>query len=94
MGTMLSTISAIHNATGYAQGGIVEGSSYSGDNIPIMANAGELILSKSQQSNLVSSFQNSGSRSVQVHGIIHGEDIILSANRTFKRKGQGEIVTW
>ena len=56
LATMVATISSIHSATGYAQGGIVKGNSYSGDNIyggpDAMVNAGELVLTKAQQNNL------------------------------------------
>ena len=101
LATMLSTISAIHSATGYANGGIVKGNSYSGDNIPALVdgsqmvglNAGELVLNAAQQNNVAQNLQGSG-RDVHVTGQISGENIILAANRTFKRKGQGEIVTW
>ena len=78
-----------HAANGY----YVPGNHYSGDVTPVMADAGELILNRAAQGNLVSQLQNNGGR-IQVHGVLHGEDIILSANRTYKRKGQGEIVTW
>ena len=79
-----------HAASGYE----VPGTHYSGDVTPIMANAGEVVLTRAQAGSLAADIQNGGGRSVQVHGVLRGEDIILSANRTFKRKGQGEIVTW
>lgn len=48
--TMISTIAAIKSATsGYANGGIVQGTSRTGDNNLIRANAGELILTEGQQ---------------------------------------------
>lgn len=37
---------------GYASGGIVDGAFYTGDKVPIMVNAGEMVLNESQQSNL------------------------------------------
>lgn len=86
-------ISAIHSATGYAQGGIVEGKSYSGDNIPAMLNAGEIVLSKSMQSTLAANL-TSQDRGLNIVGELQGEKIVLVANRYFKRTGQGEIVTW
>ena len=53
LATMIATISSIHSATGYAQGGIVQGNSYSGDNLyggpDAMVNAGELVLTKAQK---------------------------------------------
>jgi hypothetical protein len=90
---MFTMINAVHSATGYAQGGIVKGNSYSGDNITIMANAGEIVLNRSMQANLASSLQGQGS-GMHVIGQISGEKIVLVANRYFKRTGQGEIVTW
>ena len=100
---MLAMMNAIHSSTGYANGGIVKGNSYSGDNIPAMIdggaggfaglNAGEIVLNSAMQNNVAQNLQGSG-RDVHVTGQISGENIILAANRTFKRKGQGEIVTW
>ena len=96
---MATTISTIHSLTGYAEGGkvrgggVIEGNSYSGDNIPIMANAGEIVLNRSMQANLASSLQGQGS-GMHIVGQIAGEKIVLVANRYFKRTGQGEIVTW
>ena len=90
---MATTISTIHSLTGYAQGGIVDGNSYSGDNIPIMANAGEVVLTKAMTNSLASQLQeNEGG--VRVSGEIHGETIVLAANRYLRRSGRGELVTW
>ena len=95
LATMLTTISSIHSATGYAQGGIVGGNSYSGDNIyagNAMVNSGELILNKAQQGSLASQLQNYGS-TVNVVGRVVGEDIFLSADRYARRSGRGAILT-
>ena len=101
---MLAMMNAIHSSTGYANGGIVKGNSYSGDNIPAMIdggaggfaglNAGEIVLNKAAQGNLASQLQGAGMGGMQVIGEISGEKIVLVANRFFKRTGQGEIVTW
>ena len=91
--SMITTISAIHSATGYAQGGEVKGNSYSGDNIPIMANAGEVVLTRAMQSNLAGQLQNGGNR-IQVVGRLSGEQLFLCAERWSKRTGKGEFVTW
>ena len=93
---MISTISAIHSSTGYAEGGMIKGNSYSGDNIyggpDAMVNAGELVLSRAQQSTLAQNLQNNGS-TVNVVGRVVGEDIFLSADRYARRSGRGAILT-
>jgi hypothetical protein len=89
---MISAISSIHSATGYAQGGIVDGKSYSGDNIPILANAGEIVLSKSMQNNLAANLQENG-RNFNLSATISGEQIRLVLNNNGRRTGRGEYVT-
>jgi hypothetical protein len=96
LGATATAISTIHSLTGYAEGGIVEGNSYSGDNIYAgegMVNAGELVLSKAAQGNLASqlSGENSG---VHIIGELQGEKILLAVNRYLSRNNKGELVTW
>ena len=98
---MLTMISTIHSATGYAQGGIVKGNSYSGDNIyggpDAMVNAGELVLTRAQQANLASNLEGSGGgfRDGQIIATIKGETIVLSAKRWKQRTGRsGENVSF
>ena len=90
---MATTISTIHSLTGFENGGEIKGNSYSGDNIPIMANAGEVVLTRAQQGNLAAQLQGSGSN-VHVTGELRGESIYLAVNRSLKRRGKGELVTW
>ena len=90
---MATTISTVHQLTGYAEGGIVDGSSYSGDNIPIMANAGEVVLTKAMQGNLASSLQGNGMQNMNIAGRIKGTDIILSIDRSLKLEGK-QLLTW
>ena len=78
-----------HAANGY----FVPGNNYSGDTTPIMANAGELVLNKAQQSTLASELQNGGNR-IQVIGRLSGEQLFLCAENWAKRTGKGEFVTW
>lgn len=98
--TMISTISAIHSATGYAKGGIVEGNSYSGDNMMFGGdglyglNAGELVLTKAQQSSLAQTLSGNGGNNVRVHGVLRGKDIFIAAENWSKSVGKGEFVTW
>ena len=97
---MTAVIAAIHSATGFADGGMVKGNSYSGDNLTAIGpdgliglNAGEVVLNASQQSMLASNLQNQG-RQQSIVGVVKGENIVLVANRYLKRSGQGELVTW
>lgn len=91
--SMISTISAIHSATGYAQGGIVDGRSYSGDNIPILANAGEVVLTRAMQNNLATQLQGGGFGNMNLTATISGEQIRLALNTNGRRTGRGEYVT-
>lgn len=94
---MATTISTVHQLTGYAQGGIVKGNSYSGDNIyggpDAMVNAGELVLTKAQQSTLASALQGNGLQNTNIAGRIKGTDIILSIDRSLKLEGK-QLLTW
>ena len=94
---LATTISTVHQLTGYAQGGIVKGNSYSGDNIyggpDAMVNAGELVLTKAQQSTLASALQGNGVQNMNIAGKIKGTDIILSVDRTLQLQGK-QLLTW
>jgi hypothetical protein len=98
--SMITTIASIHSATGYAEGGMIKGNSYSGDNIGglvdgsqlVGLNAGEVVLNASQQNMLAQNLQNNGS-TVNVVGRVVGEDIFLSADRYARRSGRGSILT-
>lgn len=98
--TMISTISAIHSATGYAEGGMIKGNSYSGDNLMAMGpngsliglNAGELVLNKSQQNNLASQLQSNPIGGLNLTATIRGEQIRLALNNNGRRTGRGEYV--
>ena len=93
--SMATTISAIHSATGYAEGGVVQGNTYSGDQVPAMLNAGEVVLTKAMTNNLASSIQDAerGSGTYKP-SYISGEQIWLVLNHYTKRTGKGEVATW
>lgn len=100
---MISTISAIHSSTGYAQGGIVDGraggfvggTAYSGDNVGnVRLDSGELVLNKSQQNNLANALDGNPMNSLKLTAVVSGEQILLVANRTTRRQGKGELLTW
>lgn len=93
--TMLTTIASIKSATkgSFAEGGMVKGNSYSGDNIPIMANAGEIVLNRAQASSIAGQLQGNGGGNMSPSWI-SGEQIYVAMNRYTRRTGRGEIVTW
>lgn len=91
--SMITTISAIHSATGYAQGGIIEGTHYSGDMEYARVNAGETILTRAQAGNLVSQLEGGGLQNLRLSATISGEQIRLALNNNGRRTGRGEYVT-
>lgn len=99
MVSMATTISQIHSATGYAQGGIVKGNSYSGDNMMFGGdglyglNAGELVLTRAQQNSLANQLEGNGIGNLNLHGVLQGENILISIDRTLQRQGR-ELAVW
>ena len=95
LATMISTISAIKSATAgsYAEGGIIPGNHYSGDQQWAQVNAGELILNRSQQNSIAAQLQDT-ERGGYTPSHISGEQIYIALNRYTRRTGKGELVTW
>lgn len=92
--SMVAMIAEIHNATGFAHGGVIEGTSFSGDNQWARVNAGETILNRAQAGVIASALQDSGRDSGYSSApYVTGETIMLGANNHLKRSGQGELVT-
>lgn len=93
--SMVTTIANIHSATGYAQGGIVQGNTFSGDQVgPVMLDAGEVVLNRSQVGNLAAQLEDSQNNAVgNSHPYVSGELIYLGMNNYLKRSGRGEIIT-
>ena len=99
--SMATTIASIHSATGYAEGGIIKGNSYSGDRIGglvdgsqlVGLNAGELVLNKAQQANLAAELTGGGDGGgFASMPYVTGEKIVLGINNWAKRNGRGELV--
>jgi hypothetical protein len=100
---LATTISTVHQLTGYAEGGMIKGNSYSGDNIGGMVdggaggfvglNAGEIVLNKAQQSTLAGQLQGNGLQNMNISGRIKGTDIILSVDRSLQLQGK-QLLTW
>lgn len=95
LATALSVVAQIKSAAeAHAMGGIVGGSSYSGDNVLTRLNSGEMVLNKKQQQNLFNAINsgnlgsNSGTQTVQVQGVIRGTDILLVSKQANKIKAR------
>ena len=78
-----------HAANGY----FVGGGSLSGDNTPILANAGELVLNRAQQGNLAAQLEGSPVGGADTQPYLDGEKIYLGLQAYMRRSGLGEIVT-
>jgi uncharacterized protein YoxC len=84
LATMTATISSIKSVTkgGFANGGIVPGNSFSGDNLHTSdygINSGELILNRAQQNTIASQLQG-GAANIRVQGLVRGHDILLAGS--------------
>ena len=91
---MATTISTVHSLTGFSEGGEVKGNTYSGDQIPVAVNAGEVILTRAQQGSLAEQLEYR--ESISGFGgtpYVTGEMIYLGLNNYLRVNGYGEIVT-
>lgn len=105
LGTLTAAVTAntMTNFLSFAKGGIVKaangyvsGTTYSGDQIPAMLNAGEVVLNRSQQGVLAASLQavgQSGEGGGDGKPYVSGEMIWLGLTNYLNRSGRGEIVT-
>lgn len=99
---MVATISTIKSVANYAEGGMVKGNSYSGDNIGglvdgsqfVGLNAGELVLNASQQGTLAEALISGNNQGGAVGGTpyVTGEKIVMGINNYGRRAGLGELV--
>ena len=101
--SMLTTVASIHSATGYAEGGIIKGNSYSGDNIGglvdgsqlVGLNAGEVVLNAAGQQNLAANLQGAGSlRGLNLRTKVKGTELLVWLDNSLAQSGRGELVTW
>lgn len=95
LGTMISTISAIKSATAgsYAQGGIIPGNNFSGDQMLANVNSGEIILNRAQQSNIASQLTDTRADGGERQPYLDVETIWLGLGNLLKRRNMGEILT-
>ena len=84
-----SVISQIHSLSGYANGGIIGGNSYSGDRVLARVNSGEMILNGAQQSKLFSMLNTGGTTGIgNVVFKISGNDLVGVLNNYNKKVGR------
>ncbi len=74
-------IAAIAAAPTFQTGGIIPGTSTTGDNVPILANSGELLLNASQQDNLAGGLGGNIT-------IVFGDEVIVEQLERLKNTGQ------
>ena len=87
---MISAVTAIKQVTSagkFADGGLVGGNSYSGDNLTASVNSGELILNRSQQNVIASQLQRGASK-IRVEGIVSGPNILLAGSNYALQTGK------
>ena len=92
MAQMAAMIAQVHSATGYAEGGIIKGSTTMGDHLIARVNAGEAILNTRQQSRLFDMIDHGqiyNNAEPQVSTVrIKGSDIYLSLKNYSKISGK------
>lgn len=73
--------------------GVVPGTRFSGDNIPILANAGEIVLNTAQTGRLASALQSGGGMVADAPSYVDCEKVYVGTNHHLRRVGEGELVT-
>lgn len=90
-GTLVATIASIKNATkGYSEGGKIKGAHSTGDMIPIMANAGEIVLNAGQQRNIAASLAGGQGGTMTLE--IRGDKLVGAINNYGRGAGMGKVV--
>jgi len=89
MAAAVAAIKSIGKDTGnYADGGIIPGNSYSGDNMIAHVNSGELILNRAAQSSLASQLQGSGGNVGKSEAIVTSDTIKLVLRNGAQKRGK------
>lgn len=78
LGEVAAIISQIHSLSGYANGGVIGGNSFAGDNLLVRANSGEMILNSFQQKHLFDMLDKgtTNTEMSNVHFVIRGRDLV------------------
>lgn len=89
-GTLVATIASLKNAASYSEGGRIRGRHATGDMVPIMANAGEVVLNASQQRNVAA--QLAGGQGGTMTLEIRGDKLVGAINNYGRGAGMGKVV--
>lgn len=83
-----SVISQIHSLSGYAEGGIIGGNSYTGDRVLARVNSGEMILNHAQQARLFDMINMGSVGGGEVEFKIKGQELVGVLNNYNRKVGR------
>ena len=81
----------VHAAQGFS--GTVTGMSYSGDNIPIMANAGEVVLTRAQAGVIADAVSGGGGGGGVLYTEVSGDALRIILDRSSRKRSKGTYMT-
>lgn len=81
----------VHAANGFA--GKVPGTTYSGDNIPALLDAGEVVLTRAMAGNVASQLEGNNMGNLQLEAVVYAEQLRFMLRNNSKRRGKGEYIT-
>jgi hypothetical protein len=77
----------------HAAGGAVTGNTYSGDQIPAMLNAGEVVLNRAQTGNIASQLSGNNGGGQNAQPFVTGDIIFLGLQNYLQENGYGKLMT-
>ena len=93
IGFVASMVAALMSLPKFAGGGLVGGTSYSGDTQLASVNSGELILNKAQQNSLANELQSGNTQPLRLSARMSGTDILFTINNALAAEGKGQLIT-
>lgn len=93
IGFVASMVAALMSLPKFAGGGLVGGTSYSGDTQLASVNSGELILNKAQQNSLANELQSGNTQPLRLSARMSGTDILFIINNALAAEGKGQLIT-
>lgn len=93
IGFVASMVAALMSLPKFAGGGMVGGTSYSGDTQLASVNSGELILNKAQQNSLANELQSGNTQPLRLSARMSGTDILFAINNALASEGKGQLIT-